>query len=64
LGAYGGVNFANIVGDGDEEVNMLKQLIASGYQGPIGILGHLENVDVKDILRGNLEGVEKIKAQL
>jgi len=52
------------VGEGNEEVNMLKHLIASGYDGPIGILGHLENVDVKDILQGNLDGVEKIKAQL
>lgn len=52
------------VGEGNEEINMLKQIIKLGYDGPIGILGHVENVDVKEVLLKNLLGVQKIKSQL
>ncbi len=49
------------VSDGDKEIMMIQELINSGYIGPIGILGHVEDVDVKEILTKNLIGVEKVK---
>lgn len=52
------------VGDGDTEQQMIQDLISIDYNGPIGILGHVENVDVKEILMKNLIGLEKIKNKL
>lgn len=48
------------IGKGEEELEMIKLLISEGYKGPIGIIGHIENVDVKDILSNNLKGLEKV----
>jgi len=52
------------IGNGDEETEMLRIMIDEEYNGPIGIIGHKENVDVKEILINNLEGIEKIKKKL
>jgi hypothetical protein len=50
-------------GDGDEngaaERNMLKSLVAAGYSGPIGILGHREERDVEECLREGLQGIKQ-----
>ena len=46
------------VGEGDLELEMLKQLKDSGFQGNIGILGHIETEDVEVVLKRNLEGLE------
>lgn len=48
------------VGQGDMELGMLKTLKASGYDGAIGILGHVEDADVRVILDGNLEGLKSL----
>ena len=48
------------VGKGDHEVKMLKTLINAGYDGPIGILGHVEEADVSVILQENINGYSKI----
>lgn len=48
------------VGQGDLELEMLKTLKSSGYDGAIGILGHVENADVRVILNGNLEGLKSL----
>ena len=42
---------------------MLKIIAASGYRGPIGIIGHT-NDDVELRLRDNLEGLEWLVQQL
>jgi hypothetical protein len=47
------------LGQGTHELPMLQLLKKSGYTGPIGILGHVEDADVEDILRRNLEGLRK-----
>ncbi len=52
------------VGEGDREAQMIKDLISTGYNGPIGILGHVENTDVRLILEKNLKGVELINSYL
>jgi hypothetical protein len=50
-------------GDGDENGNaerqMLTALVAAGYCGPIGILGHREDRDVEECLREGLEGIAR-----
>lgn len=45
---------------GDRELEMLKTLKASGYNGTIGIIGHVENDDVKVVLQRNLDGLKKL----
>lgn len=52
------------VGQGSEEKEMLKTLAESRYQGPIGILGHVDEADVEEILAENLKGLEKISSEL
>lgn len=48
------------VGQGDQELEMLKTLKASGYSGPIGILGHVEDEDIKVVLSRNIEGLKSL----
>lgn len=45
------------IGSGLYETDMIKAVIASGYDGPIGILGHMRNQDVAETLRNNLAGL-------
>jgi hypothetical protein len=48
------------IGSGKHETEMIKHVLASGYKGPIGILGHLENQDVAISLKDNLNGLQEI----
>lgn len=48
------------VGEGEHELQMLKTLKASGFNGSIGILGHVENNDVKVVLARNLNGLKSL----
>ncbi len=48
------------LGSGDLEKGMIDLLIEKGYTGPFGILGHVENADVKIILENNLEGLHSM----
>ncbi len=52
------------LGEGDRELEMLKIISASGYSGPIGILGHTEGEDIREVLRRNLEGLESLKSKV
>lgn len=52
------------LGQGDRELEMMKFLKASGYKGPIGILGHVENADVEQVLQQNLAGMVKLLEQM
>jgi len=51
------------LGEGSLDVNLLKQIVASGYEGPIGIIGHTQD-DVALRLQDNLAGLDWIKPQL
>jgi len=51
------------VGSGDRERGLLKTLKASGYNGTIGIIGHTEGEDVKEVLQRNIDGLKKILAE-
>ena len=51
------------IGTGDEEVAMIRTLRASGWSGPVGILGHTdEDAEVK--LGKDLTGLRRVVAQL
>jgi sugar phosphate isomerase/epimerase len=48
------------IGQGEEDVEILRMIKASGYEGPIGILGHIAEEDVEVVLERNLRGLEKL----
>ena len=48
------------LGKGEHEERMLKILIESGYEGPIGILDHQNHLDAEESLRINLEGLQSL----
>ena len=52
------------IGSGTRECGMIALLRDSGYRGPIGILGHVDDVDVEAVLAGNLAGLRKIADSL
>lgn len=49
------------LGEGDRELEMLKIISRSGYEGPIGIIGHTDGADIRVTLERNLEGLERLK---
>ena len=52
------------LGKGDKALAMLRAIQNSGYNGPIGILGHTEGEDIQVVLERNLKGLEELKASL
>jgi len=44
-------------GEGAHERRMLQRLIDAGFDGPFGVLGHVDDADVKEVLEGNLKGL-------
>jgi hypothetical protein len=46
------------VGQGDHEASMLRELVACGYRGAIGILHHRDGVDAETGLNENLGGIK------
>ncbi len=51
-------------GTGKHEHDLLKAFLDAGYDGPIGVLGHREDKDVKDMLVQNLQQYFKVKKTL
>jgi len=51
------------LGQGKYELEMMKAVKASGYDGPIGIIGHTQD-DVEARLKDNLDGLDWIIPQL
>ena len=49
------------LGEGNREKEMLRLILASGYEGPIGILGHTEGEDIEVVLERNLKGLEGLR---
>jgi sugar phosphate isomerase/epimerase len=52
------------LGQGDLELEMMKKLRESGYVGSIGILGHVDDQDVRLVLQGNLDGMKKVLGEM
>ncbi len=50
------------IGEGTHERAMIRLLAASGYRGPIGILGHVDDADVETVLQRNLTGLRQLIA--
>jgi sugar phosphate isomerase/epimerase len=52
------------LGQGDRELEMLRNIAASGYKGSIGILGHTDGEDIAIVLERNLKGLEALRLKL
>jgi hypothetical protein len=50
------------IGEGTREATMIKAVIESGYDGPIGILDHRNETDSAETLQENLDGLEIVLA--
>ncbi len=48
------------IGSGEKEAEMIAVLEENGYHGPYGILGHVEDADVKKVLSENLKGLQTL----
>lgn len=48
------------IGKGNLEKEMINVLEEKGFHGPYGILGHIEEADVKIVLERNLKGLKSI----
>lgn len=51
------------LGQGENDLDLLKAIVASGYRGPIGILNH-RDIDAEEGLRQNIEGLKGLLRQL
>jgi sugar phosphate isomerase/epimerase len=51
------------LGQGELDLALLKAIVASGYKGPIGILGHTQD-DAEERLKDNLDGLDWLLPQL
>lgn len=52
------------IGSGRYETEMIRQVLASGYSGPIGILDHRNDLDAKRSLQANIEGLADVLNEL
>lgn len=52
------------IGTGSLDVTVVRQLVDSGYKGPVAILGHMHEYDVEARLQDNLDGLSWVKGQL
>ena len=48
------------LGKGEHEQKMLKTVLESEYNGPIGILDHQNELDAEKSLQANLEGLDSL----
>ncbi len=53
-----------ILGQGEEELAMMQTIKDSGYHGPVGIIGHQDTKDVKQVLTQNLAGLQQLRGEL
>ncbi len=52
------------IGAGKHEQRMMRIILDSGYDGPIGILDHRDELDAEESLRQNLKGLATVRAIL
>lgn len=52
------------VGRGKHDARLMKTIHQSGYNGPIGILDHRPEMDARESLRENLDGVRRMRKAL
>jgi len=52
------------IGKGTYELDMIRVVVESGYQGPIGILDHREQLDARESLLENRDGLEWVRKEI
>ena len=52
------------LGEGDQDLTLLKTIRDSGWRGPVGILDHRPETDSEETLRANLAGLQQLRQQL
>ena len=52
------------IGKGAHELEMIRTVVASGYNGPIGILDHREQLDARESLLENRDGLEWVRKEI
>ncbi len=52
------------IGKGTHELNMIRVILESGYDGPIGILDHRPELNARDSLIENLDGLEWVRKEI
>jgi sugar phosphate isomerase/epimerase len=52
------------LGQGQEDAHIINMITESGYNGPVGIIGHIEDEDVEMVLKRNLEGLKKLLLEI
>jgi hypothetical protein len=52
------------LGEGDEELALMRVIHASGWRGLVGILDHQPEVDAEVALRANLAGLRRLVESL
>jgi sugar phosphate isomerase/epimerase len=52
------------VGSGRHDRNLLKVILDSGYDGPVGIIDHREQLDAEESLQQNLTGLKSVLKDL
>jgi len=46
------------IGTGVDERNLIETIVESGYDGPIGVLGHRKEMDAREAVQLNLDGLD------
>jgi sugar phosphate isomerase/epimerase len=52
------------LGSGEHDLAMLRTVIESGYEGPVGIIDHQSQLDTESVLRANLAGLAELTEEL
>lgn len=52
------------IGKGEHERAMIQVVLEAGYTGPIGIIDHREQLDARESLQENLDGLAKLRSEL
>ena len=52
------------LGEGDQELGMMRIIRESGWQGPVGIIDHREETDSEETLKKNLRGLKWLRQEL
>ena len=48
------------IGSGANEKRMIEIVLKAGYEGPIGVIDHLNELDSEIALQDNIKGLEKL----
>ncbi len=52
------------LGQGEHDLSMLRVLIESGYEGAVGILDHQPDLDAREVLSDNLDGLAWLTGEI